>query len=219
LAASVDLSLLFFSLIVIVFSLSVHEAAHAWTAYRLGDDTAAKLGRISLNPLVHIDPIGTVLLPVIAFLTRAPLIGWAKPVPVRTRGLRHPRRDLILIAAAGPVSNLLLASLAALALNVVPQADPTSVNTMGGLDVASPIGFLLNLAARLNLLLAVFNMVPVPPLDGGNVLANLLPTSLAYRFEQLRPYGVVVLYGLLLTGLLAKLIGPPQRLLATLLNL
>jgi Zn-dependent protease len=213
------LSLLFFSLIVLVFSLSVHEAAHAWTAYRLGDDTAAKLGRISLNPLVHIDPIGTLLLPVIAFLTHAPLIGWAKPVPVRTRGLRHPRRDLILIAAAGPLSNLILAAVAALALKIVPHADPSSVNAMGGLDVVSPIGFLLNVTARLNVWLAVFNMVPVPPLDGGNVLANLLPTSLAYRFEQLRPYGVFVLYALLLTGLLAKLIQPPTVFLTALLNL
>lgn len=218
-AASVDLSLLFFSLTVIVFSLSVHEAAHAWAAYRLGDDTAAKLGRISLNPLVHIDPIGTILLPVIAFLTRAPLIGWAKPTPVRTRGLRHPRRDLILITLAGPLSNLLLASLAALALTFVPHADPTSVTAMGGLDVVSPIGYLLTLTARLNLLLAVFNMVPVPPLDGGNVLANLLPTSLAYRYEQLRPYGIFVLYGLVLTGLLSKMIEPPYVFLATLLNL
>jgi Zn-dependent protease len=215
----VELSVLFLSLIVLVFSLSVHEAAHAWTAARLGDDTARKLGRITLNPLAHIDPIGTIVLPVLAFLTHAPLIGWAKPVPVRTRGLRHPRRDLILIAAAGPASNLLLAMIAAVALKLVPAADRASVNALGGFDLASPIGFLLNTAATLNLFLAIFNMLPVPPLDGGNVLANLLPPRLADGFEQVRPYGVFVLYGLVLTGLLSKLIGPPYVFLATLFQL
>jgi Zn-dependent protease len=219
LALSADLSILFFSLIVLVFSLSVHEAAHAWTSSRLGDHTARDLGRISLNPIVHIDPIGTILLPILAYVSHAPLLGWAKPVPVRTRGLRHPRRDLMLIAAAGPVSNLILAALAAVVLKYVPHADRTTIDTLGGLDVVSPIGFLLYETATLNLLLAIFNMVPIPPLDGGNVLANLLPTPLAYRFEQLRPYGVFVLYGLLLTGLLTKVIGPPYLFLATLLQL
>jgi len=219
LAASIDLSLLFFSLVVLVFSLTVHEAAHAWTAAQLGDDTAKKLGRISLNPLVHIDPIGTILLPVLAFITRAPLIGWAKPVPVRTRGLSHPRRDMMLIAAAGPISNLILAALAAVVLKFVPHANPASVDALGGLDVASPIGYFLNLFATTNLLLALFNLVPIPPLDGGNVLANLLPGPLAYRFEQLRPYGVFVLYGLMLTGVLRMIIGPPYLFLATLFQL
>jgi Zn-dependent protease len=219
LAASIDVSLLFFSLVVLVFSLTVHEAAHAWTASRLGDNTARDLGRISLNPLVHIDWIGTILLPLIAFVMHAPLIGWAKPVPVRTRGLKHPRRDLMLIAAAGPLSNLMLAALAAGLLKLVPHANPASVNALGGLDVASPIGYFLNMTAILNLLLAVFNMVPVPPLDGGNVLASLLPTPLAYRFEQVRPYGVIILYGLILTGLLWKVIGPPFYFLQALLQL
>src|SRR5690242_9365247 len=162
-------------------------------AARLGDNTGRDSGRISLNPLVHIDPIGTILLPLLAFVAHAPLIGWAKPVLVRTRGLRHPRRDLILIAAAGPISNLLLAAIAAVGLGLIPHADRTSVDALGGLDIASPIGYLLTLAAQLNLLLAIFNLVPIPPLDGGNVLANLLPLSLAYRFERLRPYGIIVL--------------------------
>jgi Zn-dependent protease len=210
---------LFFALVVLVFSLSVHEAAHAWTASRLGDHTARDLGRISLNPLVHIDPIGTILLPVLAFISKVPILGWAKPVPVRTRGLQHPRRDLILIAAAGPASNLILVVIAAIGLRFVPNADPSSADALGGLDVLSPIALLLKDAALLNLLLAIFNLVPIPPLDGGNVLANLLPTRLAYRFEQMRPYGVFVLYGLLFTGLLSKLIMPPYVFLATLLQL
>jgi Zn-dependent protease len=204
---------LFFELLVLVFSLTVHEAAHAWTAYRLGDNTARDLGRISLNPIVHIDPIGTILLPLLAYISHAPLLGWAKPVPVRTRGLRNPRRDMILIAAAGPVSNLILATLASIVLRLLPHA----AASLGAFDVASPIGFLFWQAFQLNLLLAVFNMVPIPPLDGGNVLANLLPTHLAYRFEQLRPYGIFVLYGLLLTGLLAEIINPPYGFLARLL--
>jgi Zn-dependent protease len=219
LASGIDFSSLFFALVVLVFSLSVHEAAHAWTASRLGDNTARDLGRISLNPLVHIDPIGTILLPVLAFISKVPILGWAKPVPVRTRGLLHPRRDLILIAAAGPASNLVLVLIAAAALHLVPHADRSSVDALGGLDVVSPIGFLLQQTASLNLLLAIFNMVPIPPLDGGNVLANLLPTTLSYRFEQLRPYGVFVLYGLLFTGLLSKLIMPPYVFLVTLLQL
>jgi Zn-dependent protease len=203
---------LFFALVVLVFSLSVHEAAHAWTAYRLGDNTARDLGRISLNPLVHIDPIGTILLPVMAYITHAPLLGWAKPVPVRTRGLRNPRRDMVLIAAAGPASNLVLAAVASVGLRLLPRAAG-----VGEFDVASPVVLLLYQAFQLNLLLALFNMVPIPPLDGGNVLANLLPTHLSYRFEQLRPYGVFVLYGLLFTGLLSKIIGPPFGFLARLL--
>ncbi len=216
---TVVLSRLFLDLVVLVFSLTVHEAAHAWTAHRLGDNTARDLGRISLNPLVHIDPIGTILLPIVARLSGAPLLGWAKPVPVRLRGLRHPRRDMMLIAAAGPASNVVLAVLAAIALRFVPHADSGLAGSLSGLDVASPIWLLLEEAGTVNLLLAIFNLVPIPPLDGGNVLANLLPTPLAYRFDQLRPYGVFVLYGLLLTGLLGMIIGPPYFFLAGLLQL
>jgi Zn-dependent protease len=219
LASGIDFTSLFFTLVVLVFSLTVHEAAHAWTAFRLGDNTARDLGRISLNPLVHIDPVGTILLPLVAFLTRVPILGWAKPVPVRTRGLKHPRRDLLLIAAAGPASNILLAALAAITLKFVPLPDPNASAALGGLDLASPFGYMLLVTARLNLMLAVFNMVPVPPLDGGNVVANLLPTPLAYRFDQLRPYGIFVLYALMLTGLINYVIGPPYFFLAALLQL
>ena len=182
--------------LVLLFSLTVHESAHAWTADRLGDPTSRILGRISLNPLVHIDLVGTVVLPLVAILTGAPIIGWAKPVPVDTDRLRRGRRDFVLVAGAGPASNILMAVLASLALTVI-----------GG---ANSVFYLVALqAVQLNLLLAVFNMVPVPPLDGGNVLGGLLPAALAESVDRLlRPYGFLILYALLLTGTLWDLIGP-----------
>jgi Zn-dependent protease len=207
-----DPAALFIALLVLVFSLSVHEAAHAWTADRLGDSTGRKLGRLSLNPAVHIDLFGTILLPLLAFVSNLPIIGWAKPVPVSLRGLSHPRRDMLLIAAAGPASNLVLAALASVALRFLRGgADP-----VGGLDVAGPLWVVAVQAFQLNLLLAVFNMIPIPPLDGGNVLGNLLPPRLAYKFDSLRPYGVFILYGLMLTGILRLILDPPMMLLARL---
>jgi Zn-dependent protease len=213
LAPGVDIPSLILLMLVLVFSLTVHEAAHAWTADKLGDPTARNLGRVSLNPIVHIDPIGTLLLPLLAATTGAPLLGWAKPVPVRSRGLKNVRRDFLLIAAAGPASNLLLAVLAAFALNLAPG----EVGQVGGLEVNEPIRFLVSRAFTMNLLLALFNMIPVPPLDGGNVLASLLPPRMAYSFERLRPYGIFILYGLLLTGAVTAIIGPPYRFLRDLL--
>jgi Zn-dependent protease len=210
----VDIPSLFISMLVLVFSLTVHEAAHAWTADKLGDPTARMLGRVSLNPIVHIDPIGTILLPLIAAITGAPLLGWAKPVPVRTGGLKNVRRDFLLIAAAGPASNLVLAVAGAIVWHV-------AVRTLGNgaIDPNGPVIFLLDRFIFLNLVLAVFNMIPVPPLDGGNVLASLLPPGLSYKFEQVRPYGIFVLYALLLTGALSTIIKPPIGFLVRLLQL
>jgi Zn-dependent protease len=182
--------------IVLLFSLTVHESAHAWTADRLGDPTARMLGRVSLNPLVHADPIGTVLFPLLAFVTGAPLIGWAKPVPVNVRRLRHQQRDYMLVAAAGPASNLVLAFVAALLLSKLP----VSPVILGESNVSAPLASLLSFGVRLNLLLAVFNMLPIPPLDGGNVLSGLLPRNLAVRFDQIRPYGFLLLYALIFTN-------------------
>jgi len=195
--------------IVLLFSLTVHESAHAWTADRLGDPTARLLGRVSLNPIVHADPIGTVLFPLLALFSGVPLIGWAKPVPVNVRRLRHQRRDYVLVAAAGPASNLVLAIVAALLLSALP----VSPVILGEPNVSAPLASLLSLGVQLNLLLAVFNMLPIPPLDGGNVLSGLLPVNLAMRFDRIRPYGFLLLYALMFTNGFQYFVLPPYKFL------
>ena len=186
----------------------MHEAAHAWAADRLGDSTARKLGRLSLNPAVHIDPIGTIVFPLIAIVSGLPLIGWAKPVPVNTAHLRpNWRQKFMVVAAAGPASNLLLAALAAILLRVLAPVSAGPDGTTAGIAPA------LETAVVVNVLLAVFNMVPVPPLDGGNVLSGLLTGPMADVFDRLRPYGFLILYGLMFTGTLWTIISPPASLL------
>ena len=189
----------------LIASLSVHEAAHAWAADRLGDPTARHLGRLSLNPAVHVDPIGTLLFPLIAMLTNVPLIGWAKPVPVDPRHLKHPKRDFALIAAAGPASNLVMAVIGAVIFAALPTAAPGDI--AGRVLLSTPREIFLWFT-YLNVMLAVFNMIPVPPLDGGNVLIGLLPHSGARLIEQIRPYGFIILYALMLTGILSTVLGP-----------
>jgi Zn-dependent protease len=205
----IDIARVFIAFVVLLFSLTVHESAHAWTADRLGDPTARLLGRVSLNPIVHADPIGTVLFPLLALIGGVPLIGWAKPVPVHTSRLRRPRRDYVLVAAAGPISNVLVAVAASLTL----AALPVSPVRLGEPNVSAPVAVLLSMAIQINVLLAVFNMIPIPPLDGGNVLSGLLPRSLGAWFDQLRPYGFLLLYALMLTGGLNYLVASPSRLL------
>jgi Zn-dependent protease len=202
-----DFADIFISFIVLLFSLTIHEMAHAWTADRLGDPTARLLGRISLNPIVHADPLGTIVLPLVALFTNAPLIGWAKPVPVTLRYLRHPRRDYMLVAAAGPASNLVLAVFAAILLSILP----ISPHTLGESNVSVPIAAILSRLMALNVLLAVFNMIPIPPLDGGNVLGGLLPPNLAVLFNKVRPYGFLLLYALVLSGGFEMIVLPPYR--------
>ena len=206
--AGIDFADLFIKFVVLLLSLTVHEAAHAITADRLGDPTARLLGRVSLNPAVHVDPIGTLLFPLIALLTNVPVLGWAKPVPVNITRLRgHWKRKFMLIAAAGPASNVVLAIVASLLLHIVPVA--------GGLEAATlaPLAAFLYQAVLLNVLLAVFNMVPVPPLDGGNVLAGVLRGPVAETYERMRPYGFMILYGLMFTGILTTIISPPAQFL------
>ncbi|MCC7241053.1 MAG: site-2 protease family protein [Acidobacteria bacterium] len=189
---------------VLVGSLSVHEAAHAWVASLLGDPTAKRLGRLTLNPVAHVDLVGTLIFPLVAISTGLPLIGWAKPVPVDFRHLKDPRRDFAMVAAAGPLSNLVMAVVGAAAFSL-----------LGGLEVAGGGQMLPRVVLQfvvLNVLLAVFNMVPVPPLDGGNVLMGLLPASGAAVMDRIRPYGFLVLYALMLTGVLAAIMRPVQRL-------
>ena len=208
--SELNVGVLVLTLLVLLFSLTVHEAAHAFTANRLGDPTARLLGRLSLNPIVHIDPVGTVLLPLVALATGAPILGWAKPVPVDLGRLPRGRQDFVLIAAAGPATNLALALVASAALNVMlSSASPGSAAS----GVATPLVELAWIGVELNVLLAVFNLVPVPPLDGGNVLGGLLPAGLARQYDSLRPYGIFILYGLLLSGTLVTIIGPPYAFL------
>ncbi len=205
----INFAQIFIALIVLLFSLTVHEMAHAWTADRLGDPTARLLGRVSLNPMVHADLIGTIVFPLVAMVSGAPLIGWAKPVPVNAKRLGHPRRDFIYVAAAGPASNMVMALTAALVLAVIP----VSPQTLGEPNVSVPLAAILSQAMRLNVLLAVFNMVPIPPLDGGNVLAGLLPYSLAVLFNRLRPYGFLLLYALILSRGFEYIVEPPYRII------
>ena len=196
---SIDFAQAFTFFLVLLFSLTVHEAAHAWSADRLGDGTARMLGRVSLNPAVHVDPIGTILFPVMALFTGFPLIGWAKPVPVALRNLRgNWRRKYMLIAAAGPASNVLLALVAAGLFRLLEPG-------------VSPLALLLYGLIQLNVLLAVFNMLPIPPLDGGNVLGGLLHGAAADALDRLRPFGFVILYLLLLSGALWAIVGPVER--------
>lgn len=200
LSALADLDFLQIGLLlaVLIASLTFHEAAHAWAADRLGDPTARLLGRLSLNPLVHIDPIGTVLFPLVAAATGVPLIGWAKPVPVDVRNLASPRRDFALVAAAGPASNLVLAAFGAAAFAVV-----------GGEEFGQ-VEYTLAFFVVMNVVLAIFNLIPVPPLDGGNILLGVLPPSMVGAVERVRPYGILVLYGLMFSGVLSRVTAPIQ---------
>jgi Zn-dependent protease len=173
----------------VLLAITLHEAAHGWAAWKLGDDTAYRLGRVSANPIRHVDPFGTVVLPGLLFLSGAPfLFGWAKPVPVAFQRLRNPRRDMVLVAAAGPGSNLLMAFIAALLFHLVAFT-PVVMTEWTAMT--------LNNMVVLNLFLAVLNMIPLPPLDGGRVAVGLLPRPLAMPLARLERVGIFILIGVL----------------------
>ncbi len=200
-----DIGQLLIILSVLLISLTIHEMAHAATADWYGDPTARRLGRVSLNPLVHLDPVGSFLLPLMGILTVGFAFGYAKPVPVNPANLKNHRQDFLVIAAAGPASNIVLAIGASGLLGVVPGGLEASEGIPGTL---ATFGFL---TLQINLLLAVFNMLPIPPLDGGNVLAGLLPEALAAQYDRLiRPFGFLIVLALLVTDTLYLLIGPPM---------
>jgi Zn-dependent protease len=208
---NINFAQLFIGFIVLLFALTVHESAHAWMADRLGDPTGRRLGRVSLNPAVHADPVGTIIFPLIAAFTSLPIIGWAKPVPVDVRYLKNYRRDYLFIAIAGPGANLALAIISSVVLRSVSAA-PSSLDGTA-LGWSAPVALIASRSLEINLLLAIFNMIPVPPLDGSAVLTGLLPGHLADFVDHLRPYGFLVLYALMLTGALSAVMLPPYRLL------
>jgi Zn-dependent protease len=177
-------------LLPLLIAITFHEAAHAFVARHLGDDTASKLGRVTLNPIKHIDPFGTILLPAILLLSHAPfLFGYAKPVPVNFRALRSPRLDMVWVAAAGPATNILLATLAALAFHLIGYVP----NGAGQWTADN-----LKNALIINVILAVFNMLPLPPLDGGRIAVGLLPDVLALPLARLERFGMLILVGILI---------------------
>jgi len=205
------------AVIPLIFAITVHEVAHGWVAKQLGDPTAERLGRLTLNPVRHIDPVGTLLVPGLLLLLGGFIFGWAKPVPVTWGNLRHPKRDMAIVAAAGPGANLLMALIWALIAKL------TTVLPASLAQFAQPLVYMGIFGITINIVLMVLNLLPLPPLDGGRVAVGLLPGPLAWQLSRVEPYGFFILIALLATGVLHYLIGPPisffQQAMATLVGL
>ena len=188
-------------IIPVLFAITLHEAAHGWVAYKLGDPTAKSLGRISVNPIKHVDPMGTVVVPIFLATLSGFVMGWAKPVPVEPRYFKSPMLDMALVAVAGPVSNFFMACFWALFIVTSEQF----------LNPSSTLSFLADMGEKgiyINIILMVLNLLPIPPLDGGRVLAGLLPPSLAMPFMRLERFGMVIILLLLVSGILGKIMWP-----------
>lgn len=186
----------------ILFAIVVHEISHGFVAKKFGDNTAYMLGRLTLNPFKHIDPVGTVLVPLLMLVFTNFVFGWAKPVPVDWRNLRNPRRDMVLVAAAGPFSNLLMAIAWGLIIHLAALL-PNSL-----LIIKEPLIFMGAIGIFINIILMVFNLLPIPPLDGGRVAVGLLPPRLSYMLSQLEPYGLIIIVLLLVSGFFGGILMP-----------
>ena len=191
-----------------ILAITIHEAAHGYVARYFGDRTAEMMGRLTLNPIKHIDPVGTILVPGSLLVLGFPfLFGWAKPVPVAARNLRRPHRDMAIVAAAGPVSNLAMAAGWTLVLAI-------AMAFAGVSSLFYPLRLMAEWGVFFNVLLAIFNLFPLPPLDGGRVLSGFLSPRASASFDQLEPYGLFIIVGLLATGILWKIVGPVIYLVA-----
>ena len=199
-AASIQL--LSAAVIPVLFGIALHEAAHGWMARRHGDRTAELLGRITANPIKHIDPVGTVIVPLVLAFLSLPPFGWAKPVPVNARNLQNPKRDMLLVAAAGPASNfgmaLFWAFVLALALRI-----PVSL-----LGIRQFLLSMAQIGITFNVLIAIFNLIPIPPLDGGRVLRGMVPETLGRKLDAVEPYGLILVMVLLALGVLGRFVWP-----------
>jgi Zn-dependent protease len=197
----------------LVFAITLHEAAHGWVANKLGDPTAKQLGRLTLNPVKHIDLVGTVIIPTILLIIGGVVFGYAKPVPINWRNLRQPRRDMVLVALAGPMANALMAIIwAAIAKLAVWQYE------LGHLEISGPLYFMSMTGIMLNLVLLVLNLLPIPPLDGSRVTASLLHGKIAYYYARLESFGFLILLVLLLLGILSHILNPIVSALSSILN-
>lgn len=194
------IQLIAIAIIPLLYAIVIHEVAHGWVARQLGDDTAYRMGRLTLNPLKHIDPIGTILVPLVLILTVGFAFGWAKPVPVNFNNLRNRRRDTILVAAAGPLANLLMAIAWALIAKLASLLPDSITMLTAPLILMSMFGMIINA------ILMVFNLIPIPPTDGGRIATSLLPPRLGYQLSRVEPYGFLIILALLLSGVIWELL-------------
>lgn len=190
------------SIIPVLFAIVLHEVAHGWTAYKLGDKTAYMLGRLSLNPIKHIDPIGTILVPALLIISVGFAFGWAKPVPIDWRNLRNPKRDTAIVALAGPAANLGMAIVWVI-LALIATILPESMSLL-----SQPLVNMAVVGVFFNILLMVFNLIPIPPTDGGRIAVSLLPTPLGNYLSRVEPFGLILILVLMLSGILWKFIMP-----------